>query len=72
MSGIAPTLLQYLALGLVEPHQVHTVPLCTFVQVLLDGNTSFSFINFLVSYLLRVLSITLSLSLRIIGPRMEP
>ena len=35
--GVAPTHVQDLALGLVEPHEVHTGALLKFVQVPLDG-----------------------------------
>ena len=37
MPGVAPTHVQELALGLVEPHEVHTGPLLKLVQVPLDG-----------------------------------
>jgi len=39
--GVAPTQMQDLALGLVEPHDVHTGPLTELVQVPLDGIPSF-------------------------------
>jgi len=39
--GIALTQMQDLAVGLVEPHEVHTGPLLKLVQVPLDGIPSF-------------------------------
>jgi len=41
MLGVAPAQVQDLALGLVEPHEVHTGPLLELVQVPLDGTPSF-------------------------------
>ena len=38
---VVPTQVQGLALGLVEPHEVHTGPLLELVQVPLDGILSF-------------------------------
>jgi len=43
--GVAPTHVQDLALGLVEPHEVHTGPFLKFVQVPLDGIPSFWCVN---------------------------
>ncbi|GAB0178515.1 cAMP-dependent protein kinase inhibitor alpha [Grus japonensis] len=43
--GIAPTHVQDLAFGLVEPHEVHTGPLLKLVQVPLDGIPSLRHIN---------------------------
>ncbi|KAK4830856.1 hypothetical protein QYF61_013785 [Mycteria americana] len=43
--GIAPTQVQDLALGLVEPHEVHTGPLLQLVQVPLDGIPSLRHVN---------------------------
>ncbi|KAK4810201.1 hypothetical protein QYF61_011795 [Mycteria americana] len=43
--GLAPTKLQDLALGLVEPHEVHTGPLLKIVQVPLDGIPSLRRVN---------------------------
>ena len=43
--GVALTLMQDLALGLVDPHDVHTGPLLQLVQVLLDGIPSFWCVN---------------------------
>jgi len=45
IAGIAPTPVQDLALGLVEPHEVHTGPFLEFVQVPLDGIPSFWLVN---------------------------
>jgi len=39
--GVAPTHMQDLALGLAEPHEVHTGALLKLVQVPLDGILSF-------------------------------
>jgi len=41
ISGVALTEVQDLALGLVEPHEVHIGPLLELVQVLLNGILSF-------------------------------
>ncbi|KAK4825246.1 hypothetical protein QYF61_025645, partial [Mycteria americana] len=43
--GVAPTQVQDLALGLVEPHDVHTGPLFQLVQVPLDGIPSLRRVN---------------------------
>ncbi|KAK4822214.1 hypothetical protein QYF61_011855 [Mycteria americana] len=43
--GVAPTQVQDLALGLVEPHEVHMGPLFKFVQVILDGILSLRHVN---------------------------
>jgi len=43
--GVAPTQMQDLALGLVEPQQVHTGPLLKLVQVPLDDIPSFWCVN---------------------------
>ncbi|KAK4832883.1 hypothetical protein QYF61_026433 [Mycteria americana] len=43
--GVAVTHVQDLALGLVEPHEVHMGPLLKLVQVLLDGIPSFWHVN---------------------------
>jgi len=40
ISGITPTQMQDLALGLVEPHEIHTGPLLKLVQIPLDGMLS--------------------------------
>ncbi|KAK4813810.1 hypothetical protein QYF61_026414, partial [Mycteria americana] len=42
---IAPTQVQNVALGLVEPHEVHTGPLLELVQVPLDGILSLRRVN---------------------------
>jgi len=39
--GVAPTQMQDLALGLVEPHEVHTGPLLKVVRVFLNDIPSF-------------------------------
>jgi len=39
--GVAPTQVWDLALGIVEPHEVHTGPFLELVQVSLDGILSF-------------------------------
>ena len=43
--GVAPTQVQDLALGLVEPHEVHTGSLLELVQVPLDGIPSLRRVN---------------------------
>ena len=43
--GVAPTHVQDLALGLVEPHEFHTSPLLKLVQVPLDGIPSLRRVN---------------------------
>ena len=43
--GVALTQVQDLALGLVEPHEVHVGPLLEFVQVPLDGIPSLRRVN---------------------------
>ncbi|KAK4827038.1 hypothetical protein QYF61_013222 [Mycteria americana] len=43
--GVAPTHVQDLALGLVEPHEVHMGPLLEFAQVPLDGIPSLRCVN---------------------------
>ncbi|KAK4825848.1 hypothetical protein QYF61_003099 [Mycteria americana] len=43
--GVAPTQVQDLALGLVEPHEVHMGPLLQLVQVPLDGIPSLRHVN---------------------------
>ncbi|KAK4824277.1 hypothetical protein QYF61_012837 [Mycteria americana] len=45
IAGVAPTQVQDLVLGLVEPHEVHIVPLLQLVQVLLDGILSLRHVN---------------------------
>ena len=45
MVVVAPTQMRDLALGLVEPHEVHTGPLLKLVQVPLDGIPSFCHVN---------------------------
>ncbi|KAK4822863.1 hypothetical protein QYF61_020714 [Mycteria americana] len=44
-TGVAPTQVQDPALGLVEPHEVHTGPLLELVQVPLDGIPSLRCVN---------------------------
>ncbi|KAK4822567.1 LOW QUALITY PROTEIN: hypothetical protein QYF61_016136 [Mycteria americana] len=43
--GVAPTQVQDLALGLIEPHEVHTGPLLQLVQVPLNGIPSLRHVN---------------------------
>jgi len=43
--GVASTQMQDLALGLVEPHEVHTGPFLELVQVPLDAIPSFSCVS---------------------------
>jgi len=45
MLGVAPTQVQNPALGLVEPHEVHTGPLLKLFQVPLDDILSFWHVN---------------------------
>ncbi|KAK4825953.1 LOW QUALITY PROTEIN: hypothetical protein QYF61_003471 [Mycteria americana] len=72
--GIAPTQVHDLALGLVEPHQVHMGPLLELVQVPLDGIPVSTGPLSLVSSanLLRVHLIPLSMSLMKILNNIEP
>ena len=63
--GIAPTQVQDLALGLVEPHEVHTGPPLQAVQVPLDGIPSIPRVDCLVlsANMLRMHSVPLPMSL---------
>ena len=45
VAGVAPIQMQDLALGFVEPHEVHTGPLVELVQVPLDGISSFWYVK---------------------------
>jgi len=45
ISGLAPAQVQDFALGLAEPHEVHTGPILNLVQVPLDGILSFWCVN---------------------------
>jgi len=76
IAGVALTQVQDLALGLVEPHEVHTGPLLKLVQVPLDGIPSAPLRLVSSADLLRVHSILLSRSqmkiLNSTGPSTDP
>jgi len=78
--GVAPTQVQDPALGLVEPHEVHTAPLLDLVQVPLDGMLSFWLVNCTaqLGVICKLAEGTLSLTMSLMkilnnsGPSMDP
>jgi len=70
--GVAPTQMQDLVLGLVEPHEVHTAPLLELVQVPLDGIPSFCGNPCWLSQITSLSSICLSIASRRISSTIFP